>query len=315
MSDMVHDQKVFSRCLEELKAAAAGEKEGILGPRSLSWEILRETAILLGGGRALILQLAHPAVAEGVDTHSNFRKDPVGRAHRTFSSMYEISFGDLANAFKSARRIHGIHHKVRGEVSPDTPSPSAGGPYRANDPSLLFWVLTTLIDSAHQIFELLVRPLSLAEKKQSYQEARLVALVMGIPSSFGPQDYESYQTYLQEMFSGKTLSFGETGRGLVRELFRATRGADRLLTAALLPEKLRRDLNISFTKEDERRHRWLIAALREGVARSPEMVRFVPAYHQALRRLAEDKWSLPLSTRLIARVGRSVALPLGLAPR
>ncbi|MGH2511842.1 MAG: oxygenase MpaB family protein, partial [Candidatus Limnocylindrales bacterium] len=53
---------------------------GLYGPDSEAWRLNREAMLLLGAGpRALLMQLAHPLVAEGVDQHSTFRTDPWGR--------------------------------------------------------------------------------------------------------------------------------------------------------------------------------------------------------------------------------------------
>src|SRR5436189_10963 len=39
---------------------------GLFGPDSVTWRVNREGVLLLGGGAAIILQLAHPLVAAGV---------------------------------------------------------------------------------------------------------------------------------------------------------------------------------------------------------------------------------------------------------
>ena len=39
-------------------------------PDSMIWRVDREMVLLLGGGRALLMQLAHPKVAAGVADHS-----------------------------------------------------------------------------------------------------------------------------------------------------------------------------------------------------------------------------------------------------
>ena len=38
-----------------------------------------EPVLLFGGGRALLLEIAHPLVAAGVAEHSSYRSDPFGR--------------------------------------------------------------------------------------------------------------------------------------------------------------------------------------------------------------------------------------------
>ena len=70
------------------------ELAGLYGPSSEAWRLNREAALLLGAGpRALLLQVAHPLVAEGVDQHSDFRADPWGRLAGTLRSYLRIVYG------------------------------------------------------------------------------------------------------------------------------------------------------------------------------------------------------------------------------
>jgi uncharacterized protein (DUF2236 family) len=49
-----------------------------------------EPAIMLGAGRALLLQLAHPHVAAGVDEHSKFQRNPFKRLQGTLEAVYTM---------------------------------------------------------------------------------------------------------------------------------------------------------------------------------------------------------------------------------
>ena len=72
---------------------------GLYGPGSEAWRLNREATVLLGAGpRALLLQLAHPLVAEGVDQHSDFRADPWSRLAGTLRSYLRIVYGTTAQA-------------------------------------------------------------------------------------------------------------------------------------------------------------------------------------------------------------------------
>ena len=85
---------------------------GLFGPDSLTWRVNREGALLLGGGRALLLQVAHPLVAAGVSQHSNYREDPFGRLYRTLDTVTTIVFGSASDAKAVAARearAAGIH--------------------------------------------------------------------------------------------------------------------------------------------------------------------------------------------------------------
>ena len=81
-----------------------------------------EGSILLGGGRALLLQLAHPKVAAGVAEHSDFEGDPLRRLRGTLEATYTIVFGTDEAAAEVADRVQRIHAHVTGPG------------YEANDP-------------------------------------------------------------------------------------------------------------------------------------------------------------------------------------
>ena len=87
--------ETLERELGLLRAAAAGSLSGIFGPQPMSWRINREAAIFLGAGRALLLQLAHPWIAAAIKKHSETFANPIGRFHRTFSTVFTMVFGTL----------------------------------------------------------------------------------------------------------------------------------------------------------------------------------------------------------------------------
>src|ERR1019366_368479 len=95
--------------LRFVRGHAAGSLAGVFGPDSATWRVNREAAIFLGAGRALLLQLAHPWVANAVAEHSQVFADPIGRFHRTFRVMFAMDFGTLDQALAAARRLHWRH--------------------------------------------------------------------------------------------------------------------------------------------------------------------------------------------------------------
>src|SRR5260370_17954290 len=91
--------------LDAVCKVAAGPVAGVFGPASLTWRIDREAAIFLGAGRALLLQLAHPWVAAGIAEHSRTLADPIGRFHRTFTTVFPTVFGTLDQALAPPHRL------------------------------------------------------------------------------------------------------------------------------------------------------------------------------------------------------------------
>lgn len=97
-----------------------------------------ESVVLLGGGAALLLQLAHPAIGTAVACHSRVRSDPLARLFGTLEFLTAEAFGDDDDRARVRRRVAAAHRPVHGD------EPAAGGAYRADDPELQRWVAATL---------------------------------------------------------------------------------------------------------------------------------------------------------------------------
>src|SRR5262245_2066959 len=85
----------------------------------ITWKIQREVVLLAGWGRAILLQLAHPLVAQGVADHSAFLTERRGRwrrLYRTLDSMLRLSFGTPEDAAQVVRAINLIHGRVHGRL-------------------------------------------------------------------------------------------------------------------------------------------------------------------------------------------------------
>jgi uncharacterized protein (DUF2236 family) len=106
---------------------------GLFGPGSASWQVVGEPAAIVGGVRALLVQLLHPLAMAGVADHSAFRDDALGRLHRTSAYVTATTFGSFDEVLAAARRVRGVHRPVSGTAP-------GGRPYRAADPHLLAWV-------------------------------------------------------------------------------------------------------------------------------------------------------------------------------
>src|SRR2546427_5122518 len=153
--------------LPVLPAATAGDP-GIYGPGSAAWHVGRERALLLGGGAALLLQIAHPLVAAGVMDHSDFRKDPFARLRGTLETMLEITFGDGDQAAAAAHRVGAVHAGVYGQLGMPIGGVSSGTRYRATDPNLALWVHATLIYTALKGYAWFVGSISESERSRYY---------------------------------------------------------------------------------------------------------------------------------------------------
>ncbi|HLJ07244.1 MAG TPA: oxygenase MpaB family protein, partial [Acidimicrobiia bacterium] len=109
--------------------------------------VAREGALLAGGARAILLQVAHPGVARGVAEHSDFATRPLDRLRATLGYVYGVTFGTPEESRAVAAMVTEAHRAV------------AGAGYRASDPELQLWVAATLYDTAVLIYERLLGPL------------------------------------------------------------------------------------------------------------------------------------------------------------
>jgi uncharacterized protein (DUF2236 family) len=126
--------------------------EGYFGPGSAVWAVHGNMATLIGGVRSLLVQTLHPAAVTGVDEHSTYRQDPLGRLAGTSRWLTMTTFGSRALADRECARVRGVHRRVRGIYRDDA---GAERPYRANDEHLLAWVHASFAHSmlvCHETF-------------------------------------------------------------------------------------------------------------------------------------------------------------------
>jgi len=177
--------------------------------------------LLLGWGRAILLQFAHPLVARGVADHSSFQATPSerwSRLWRTVNAMLALSFGPEAAGRGAVQRINAIHDRVHGRLSEAAGVFAAGTPYSAHDPDLLRWVHATLVDSFLLTYELYVDRLAGPERDRYCQEASEIEPLLGIPRNFLPRDMLALRAYLDRMLASGEIAVTDTARALAREL-------------------------------------------------------------------------------------------------
>jgi uncharacterized protein (DUF2236 family) len=274
---------------------AAGHRvdpaRSLFGQDSVSWRVHREAALLLAGGRALLLQVAHPLIAAGVAEHSGFERAPLQRLWRTLDLSLTLTFGSAADALAAVRRIEQVHATVHG-VLPEAIGPfRRGSRYDANDPRLLLWVHATLVDSALLAYERFVGPLSRAERATLYEESTISARLFGIPARSIPATLADFRAYMRDMLRGPVLAIGPASRAIAASLLspplpvglRQLAGTTRFFTIGLLPTVIRRRYGYDWGPAHERMLRLLSAAIRAGVPLLPGVAREFPHARRAAR--------------------------------
>jgi uncharacterized protein (DUF2236 family) len=147
---------------------------GLFGPGSMAWRLHKEPALLVGGLRALMVQALHPLAIAAVEDHSDYRADVWGRYARTSNYVVSTIFGTTRQAQALGSRVREVHRPIRG-VDRVT-----GRPYAADDPVLLLWIHTTLVESFLAAYRRFVGPLSEAEGDRYVAEMVRQATLVGL---------------------------------------------------------------------------------------------------------------------------------------
>ena len=135
-----------------------------------------DSAMFVGGLRALLLQSLHPLAMAGVADHSDYRTDPWHRLQRTADFLAATTYGPTAEAERAVARVHAVHERVVG-VAPD------GRPYAANDPHLLRWVHVAEVDSFLAAYRRYGESPLLPHERDDYvREMAVIARALGVPA-------------------------------------------------------------------------------------------------------------------------------------
>jgi uncharacterized protein (DUF2236 family) len=246
------------------------EYDGLFAPDSVARRVHSEAVLLLGGGRALLMQLAHPAVAAGVAEHSRFREQRFARLLRTLRLTLAIVYGTREQALAAARQVNNVHRNV------------AGPGYNATDPELLLWVYATLVDTALFVHDRFVRPLRPTERETYYGEMGALATVLGVPTMLLPSDVASFERYVER--TSAQLEVSPAARAIAAELFRPGLGlqlampAMRRVTAALLPPVLGQQYGLVSRPIETATLRFAAAASRRVLPLTPGVIRRTPRF-------------------------------------
>src|SRR5690606_11980656 len=110
-------------------------------------------SLILGGGRAILLQIADPVVGRGVAVHSDFARKPMERLRNTLTFVYAVMLGDPNQVALVSRMVDRAHEPVEG----------------ATDPHRQLWVAATLYETAMSLHESLYGTLDEASADEVYR--------------------------------------------------------------------------------------------------------------------------------------------------
>jgi uncharacterized protein (DUF2236 family) len=250
----------------------------------MMWRIDREALLLMGMGRALLLQLAHPLIAAGVADHSTVREDSFGRLFRTLNTIYTIVFADIDSAMAAVQRMDAVHRQVRGRIRESVGAFAVGTPYDATDPALRLWVHATLVDTALLVYDHFIARLSAAEQAEYYADSWVLVRPFGIPEQITPPTLDEFRRYMAAMLASDRIVVGDTARALAHTIFhpspalkiRAIGALLKFVTVGLLPPGVRQLYGYHWSPMREQAF-WVFAgAIRRALPVVPSTIRVIP---------------------------------------
>jgi uncharacterized protein (DUF2236 family) len=170
--------------------------DGFFGPASVTWRMSADLALPVAGLRSLLMQALHPLAMAGVDQHSGWRRDPVGRLAATSAYLATVTFGERAVAEQAAARVRRIHDHVRGVDA------VTGRRYAAGDPALLLWVHAALVQSSLAAVWAFGTPLSAEDSDRYVEEMMVAAELVGVPRPLVPASVAELERYVASVRPG-----------------------------------------------------------------------------------------------------------------
>ncbi|WP_448575757.1 oxygenase MpaB family protein [Thermomicrobium sp.] len=261
-----------------------------------SWSIVQmvnaERIVVLGWGRAILAQLAHPLVAAGVAEHSSFACDTwsaLRRFRATVDAMRALTFGPPQAARAAAARIIRTHARVQGRLREPSGRFPAGTRYSAHDPALLAWVHTTTVEAMIAAYERFVRVLTPEERDRYCQEASAMEFWLGRPSGYLPRSWGEIEEKITRARQDGTLVVTPLTRQLADSVLSPPHPwwlapsvrFWRWLTIGLLPDWLRAAYDLTWSARDDERFERCLGAIRWIWSRLPAIVRTWPEARSA----------------------------------
>ncbi|MFC5830773.1 oxygenase MpaB family protein [Nonomuraea insulae] len=165
---------------------------GIFGPRSVTWRVMGEPILLVGGIRALLMQGLHPKAMRGVLQNSALMdpQEAWSRFVRTTEFVRVRTYGTHAEVERAGRRVRKIHSKLTAH-DPDT-----GVTFRLDEPDALRWVHVGEVDSYLSVARRAGVRLSDDEADMFVAEWRRAAEVVGLAPEDVPGSVAELRDYI-----------------------------------------------------------------------------------------------------------------------
>lgn len=245
-------------------------------------KVASEGILLAAGGVAILLQMASPGVAAGVNRHSNFAYRVQDRLRTTMTFVYCMAYGTPEEKKTIINMVHGAHAPVRGDG------------YSADDPELQMWVAATLYATGTDVYEKIFGKFDDATADRIYAQYAVLATALRVPPAMWPKTRADFWAYWDKTIA--SLPITKDALDVKRDLLynknmplwvRLNMPAVRLATAEWMPEQLREPYGWKKHSRSRRLGYWLLNLVVQGTyPHLPKSVRTYPVtyYMKDMRR-------------------------------
>lgn len=267
-----------------------------IGPESLTWRYAGDVRyVLLGLSQAFLLQAAHPVISLGVEEHSTYKTDPVGRFERSIKLLWPVLYNTRAGALDYGNRVRERHRDIKG-TSAD------GKAYHALNPEPYLWVHMTALESMIRFAGYVGEAPGPAQREQMFREWLQLGLLLGLREKDMPATLAEFEARFAAMIEERlevtpTLEFlmssgyfvsipKPPGLRLPNSIWRLVSQPVGALTFVLtrgsMAPRFRERFHVPWTRTDAVIFNVTVPALRGLWKILPERVRWLPEAWRAI---------------------------------
>jgi uncharacterized protein (DUF2236 family) len=236
----------------------------------------------LYGQRALLIGALEPLTYTATILGTRFSDRPFLRLARTAKIQETVLLGTREEADKALRSVHRLHARVAGRLADDAGKYPAGTRYSALDPALMLWTLAVIADSAREIYEVMVRPLSAEEREGLWLDYVRFGELFGLPHDAMPASYREFNAWMEERFESPELQATPHALAMaplvafdhpIPVVMRPGLHVNNLIVKGTLPERVREIFGIHWSAANEACFQAIVTAHRHGRRTLPRRIR------------------------------------------
>ncbi len=256
----------FQARVARLTAKVSDPNQGFFPRKSLFWKLTGQNVNMLLGLFPLLLQLAHPPVANTLTATNAFKRNPLVRGLETYLGTGKIISGNVREATEEANFLFKMHTNIVGGY--------------ATDPASILWVDQTLIVAGHQFYETFVGPLSPDEVAGSYEESKSFAALFGVPEEIIPATFEDSMRYYDAMIESPYIEVTKGAKDIMATFLahipKPIRASVLAMVTHFMPPKLREQFELPWDVAHQQLAQRSITNLKRILPLLPEPVRRSP---------------------------------------